>query len=131
MNDIEAILERNRAFATAWNEGDAEAAAGFFAEDGVRVGAMGDVQHGRAEIETAYRQLLNGPLSGASVAQETGEVRLLTDDLAVWSAAMKIQRSDGSPAMKGHVVQVMKKVDGRWMILEAHPKLFPRHPLEG
>jgi uncharacterized protein (TIGR02246 family) len=125
MSDVQAILERNCAFEIAWNEGDAEAAAGFFVEDGVRVGAMGDVQHGRAEIEEAYRRLLSGPFSGASVTQATGEVRLLADDLAVWHAEMEIQPPDGSSAMRGHVVQVMKKIDGRWMILEAHPKLFP------
>jgi hypothetical protein len=32
------------------------------------------------------------------------------------------------PPIKGHVVQLMKKVAGKWMILEAHPKLFPPPP---
>jgi uncharacterized protein (TIGR02246 family) len=127
-SDEADIIRRTREFAAAWNKGDAEAAAGFFAEDGVRVGAMGDTQHGRAEVRDAYERLLGGPLSGASVTQEDGDVRMLGPDLAVWRAGIEIRPAAGAPAMKGHVVQVMKKVSGRWMVLEAHPKLFPPPP---
>jgi uncharacterized protein (TIGR02246 family) len=127
-SDEADIIRRTREFAAAWNKGDAEAAAGFFAEDGVRVGAMGDIQHGRAELRDAYERLLSGPLSGASVTQEDGDVRMLGPDLAVWRAGIEIRPAGGAPAMKGHVIQVMKKVSGRWMVLEAHPKLFPPPP---
>jgi uncharacterized protein (TIGR02246 family) len=127
-SDEADIVRRTREFAAAWNKGDAEAAAGFFAEDGVRVGAMGDTQHGRAEVRAAYERLLSGPFSGASVTQEDGDVRMLAPDLAVWRAGIEIRPAAGAPAMMGHVVQVMKKVGGRWMVLEAHPKLFPPPP---
>src|SRR5438094_570918 len=53
-NDEQAIFSEIEAFTDAWNKGDAKAAAAFFTEDGVRVGAFGDVQHGRTEIEAAY-----------------------------------------------------------------------------
>ena len=126
--DEEAIIAETQAFALAWNKGDAEAAAAFYTDDGVRVGAMGDSQQGRAEIASAYRKLLGGPFAGASVTQETGNVRMLTANPAVWRAGMRIQPAEGGPAMMGHVVQVMRKVEGRWLILEAHPKLFPAPP---
>jgi uncharacterized protein (TIGR02246 family) len=88
---------------------------------------MGDRQQGRAELEAAYQKLLQGPFAGATVRQERGSIRLLTPDLAVWQGGLEI-RPKGSAALRGHVVQVMNKVEGRWLILEAHPKLFPPPP---
>ena len=123
--DEESIIAEVQAFSKAWSQGDASAAADFYTRDAVRVGAMGDEQRGREEIEDAYRNLLGGAFAGATVTQERGEVRMLTPDLAVWRGAMEIQPANGAPALPGHVVQVMKKIDGRWLILEAHPKLFP------
>jgi len=127
-NDEQAIFDETVAFGEAWNRGDAGAAAAFFTDDGVRVGAFGDAQHGRAEIQAAYARLLHQTMAGASVKQERGQVRMLSADLAVWQAGIEIIPSGGGSTLKGHVVQVMKKVDGRWLILEAHPKIFPPPP---
>jgi uncharacterized protein (TIGR02246 family) len=73
--DEAAIVGEIQAFSDAWNKGDAKLTASFFTEDGVRVGAMGDRQQGRAELEAAYDKLLHGPFAGASVRQERGSVR--------------------------------------------------------
>ena len=127
-DDEESIMREVQAFSEAWSRGDAKAAASFYTVDGVRVGAMGDVEHGRAELEAAYERLLHGPFAGATVTQERGTVRLLTADLALWQGGMVIQPAGGAPALKGYVVQLMKRVDDRWLVLEAHPKLFPPPP---
>ena len=125
ISDEEDIYKENDKFMEAWNRGDADAAASFFAEDGVRVGAMGDVEHGREEIASAYENLMYKIMPGAKGKSEKGTVRMLTTELAVWQAGLEIEKPDGSPPMKGYVVQVMKKVNNKWMILEAHPKFFP------
>ncbi len=127
-NEEEAIIRETEAFAVAWSEGDARAAASFYVEDGVRVGAFGDVQHGKDEIEAAYDKLLHHTMPGAKVKQERGSVRMLSPELAVWQGGLEIVPADGISVLKGHVVQVMKKVKGRWLILEAHPKIFPAPP---
>jgi len=123
--DEEDIYRENDNFLEAWNKGDAKAAASFFTEDGVRVGAMGDIEHGREEIAVAYDNLLHKGMPGAKAKMDKGTIRMLTHELAVWQGGLEIERPDGSPPMKGYVVQVMKKVEGRWLVLEAHPKLFP------
>jgi uncharacterized protein (TIGR02246 family) len=123
----DAIVAETEAFAAVWSKGDAQGAASFFAEDGVRVGAMGDRQHGRAELQAAYDRLFHGPFAGASVRQDRGTVRMLTPELAVWQGNIEISPPGGA-SMKGYVVQVMKKVSGRWLVLESHPKLFPPPP---
>ena len=122
--DEEAIYREIQAFTEVWNRGDARALAGFFTEDAVRVGAFGDIQHGRAEIEAAYERLLHGAMPGATVRQERGWVRMLNPDLAVWQGGLEVTPVGGSP-MKGHVVQVMQRRGDRWLIVEAHPKFFP------
>lgn len=123
-----AIIKETEAFAEAWGEGDAKAAASFYTEDGVRVGAFGDVQHGQAEIEAAYDRLLHQTMPGAKVKQERGSVRMLSPELAVWQGGIEITPAGGGSALKGYVVQVMKKVKGRWLVLEGHPKIFPPPP---
>jgi uncharacterized protein (TIGR02246 family) len=123
-NEADAIFLVTEQFLTAWNNGDSKAAAAFFTEDGTRVGAFGDVQHGRAEIEKAYERLMYQSMPGAKAKQEKGDVRMLGNDLAVWQGGLEIALPEGT-VLKGHVMQVMKKVNGKWMILEVHPKLFP------
>jgi uncharacterized protein (TIGR02246 family) len=127
-SDEEAIIRETEAFAEAWNAGDPEAAASFFAEDGVRVGAFGDRQVGRIEIAAAYDKLLHHTMPGATVSQERGSIRMLAPGLAMWQTGIEIIPPGASTALKGHVVQVMQKVRGRWLILEAHPKIFPPPP---
>ena len=125
MNDDEqAIIDVTQAFAAAWSRGDAKEAAACFTEDGVRVGAMGDAQHGRAELEAAYVKMLSGPFAGATIRQERGTVRMLSLEFALWQGGIEIVPPSGTP-IRGHVVQLMKKVGERWWILETHPKLFP------
>jgi uncharacterized protein (TIGR02246 family) len=123
--DEEAIIAEVQAFSDAWSRGDARLAASFYTEDGVRVGAAGDVQQGRTEIEAAYEGLFHGPFAGATVVQDRGVVRMLAPDLAVWRGGMRIEPPGGGPPVLGAVVQVMKRVGDRWLVLEAHPKLFP------
>jgi uncharacterized protein (TIGR02246 family) len=124
-DESDVIIAVMEAFAESWNKGDAKTAASFFTEDGLRVGAFGDMQKGRTEIEAAYDRLLHQTMPGAIVEQEPGTVRMLTPDLAIWQARIVIIPPGDASPMKGHVVQIMKKVDDRWLIFESHPKFFP------
>jgi uncharacterized protein (TIGR02246 family) len=124
-DEQEALFKELDDFTAAWSRGDAKGTASFFTEDGVRVGAAGDTQHGRAELEAAYDRLFHDPFTGATVTQDRGSVRMLTNDLALWQGGITIQPPAGAPAIKGYVVPLMKKVDGRWLVLEAHPKIYP------
>jgi uncharacterized protein (TIGR02246 family) len=122
------ILRMHQEFAEAWTKGDSSALVAYYAPDSVRVGAMGDVQRGPEEIKAAYERLLHGPMQGASITIDAGTVRFLSADLAIWQGGMTISPGPEKPIVKGHVVEVMKKIDGRWLLIEAHPKLFPPPP---
>lgn len=127
-SEEQTIYDDIEAFTEAWNKGDAQQAASFYAEDSTRVGAFGDVQRGRAAIQAAYERLLRQTMPGAKLRQDRGEVRMVVPGVAVWQGGIEIVPPDGGAPTRGHVVQVMRKVDGRWLILEAHPKFFPSLP---
>jgi uncharacterized protein (TIGR02246 family) len=129
-HEVETIIAETQAFAEAMNAGDAAAAASFYTDDGVRVGAFGDTQQGRAAIEAAYARLLQETMAGARLDQERGTVRILTPGLAVWQGRLLIALPGAEAPIRGHVVQVMKREGDRWLILEGHPKIFPPPPME-
>jgi uncharacterized protein (TIGR02246 family) len=124
-DDERAIIELHHVFAAAWSKGDTTAAAATYAEDGVRVGAFGDIQRGRAQIKAAYDKLLGGPFKGASVSLGAQSVRMLSSEHAIWQAPMEIHPAGEAAPVKGYAIDVMRKVAGHWLTLEAHPKLFP------
>jgi uncharacterized protein (TIGR02246 family) len=128
MTDEEQLHRAHEDFALTWSRGDATAAAQFWTDDGVRVGAGGDIQRGHKEIAAALERLLNGAFKGASVKFDRGTIRMLGADLALYQGPMQIQPGSDRPPIKGYFLDVMKKVGGKWLMLESHPKLFPPPP---
>ena len=118
------VVRLEQVFIGAWNKGDARVATSVYAEDGLRVGAFGDVSHGRREIEAAYQKLLNGSLRGAT-ADWQPTVRLLAAEVAIAEGPLTIHPPGGAPILRGYAVDIWKKIDGHWQLLEGHPKLFP------
>lgn len=130
MDDEAKIIEAHREFQSAWSSGDVDAVMGLFTEDAVRVGIAGDVQHGRTEIRAAMERVLTQAFRGATVQIERGTVRFIADDVALWQGAIEIRPAGSSTPLKGYSVDVMKRVAGRWLILETHPKAFPPSPVD-
>ncbi len=124
--DEKSIRDVIEAFGEAWSRGNAKEAASFFAEDAVRVGASGIVLRGKAEIEALYDKMLNTKMKGASVKYERGSIRMLSPELAVWQGGTVAVTAGGGPSVQGYEVDVLKKVDGRWLIIEGHPKILPQ-----
>jgi len=119
---IRAVIE---AFGEAWSRGNAKEAASFFTEDAIRVGASGIVLRGRAKIEALYDKMLGTRMKGATVKYERGNIRKLSPELAVWQGGSVAVPAGDGPAVQGYEVDVLKKVDGRWLIIEGHPKILP------
>lgn len=123
----QSIYKEVEGFVKDFNNGDPKAAASYYAEESTRVGAFGDISHGRKDIEKAYERMLKQTMIGAKAWQDKGSVRMLSPDLAVWEGSIEMTLAGEKP-MKGYVVQVMKKTGGRWLVLEAHPKFYPPMP---
>ncbi|MGZ5191022.1 MAG: YybH family protein [Flavisolibacter sp.] len=127
----EAIYAETEAFRQAWNKGDAKLVTSFFTDNAIRVdgvGSTGATQRGKDELEAAYNRLFNGTTKGIQMKYlDSGEVRNLSPDFVVWQGNLEIIRPDGTSS-KGHVLEIFKKVNDRWLIIEAHPK-FPSPPV--
>ncbi|MBI1798137.1 MAG: SgcJ/EcaC family oxidoreductase [Candidatus Eisenbacteria bacterium] len=126
-SDTRQIDQLHHEFLMHWSTGDADSCSALFTEDGMRVGARGDIQHGRAEIRAAYIKLFSGAFHGAKVSGGPSSVRMLDSGYALWQAPFTITPAQGPP-MEGYGVDLMKKVHGEWRILESHPKLYPPPP---
>ena len=129
MKDEESIYGETEAFRQAWNKGDAKGVTSFFTEDAIRVdgvGTAGVTQRGKVELEAAYERLFSQTMPGAQMQYpDRGEVRMLSPEIAVWQGNLEVFRPD-STYLKGHVVEIFKKVKNRWLIQEAHPKVNPK-----
>jgi uncharacterized protein (TIGR02246 family) len=123
--DEAAIIEVHERFAVAWSTGDIDTLVELFAEDSVRVGVAGDTQRGRDEIRAAMERVLTRVFPGATITIPPGDVRLLADDVAIWRGALAIHPAGAPAPLHGYAVDVMKRIGGRWLIVETHPKLFP------
>ena len=126
-SDTAEIEQIQRDFMAHWSAGDAASCARAYAEDGVRVGARGDIQRGRGEIEQAYASLFSGPFRGARVTGTEARIRMLGQEYALYQAGFTITPPQGQP-IHGYAVDVMRKIQGRWWVQESHPKLFPPPP---
>lgn len=123
-DDENAIHAMHAAFVDAWRRADADACAAHYAEDAVRVGAFGDLQRGRTEIRAAYAALFGGRMAGAAIELPEGTIRTLGADLALWQAPLAIT-PPGRPPLHGHIVELLRREPGRWVIVESHPKFYP------
>lgn len=121
------VLHLEQTFIAAWNKGDARGAAASYADDGVRVGAFGDIAHGRRDIEAAYEKLLQGPMRGATI-EWTPAVRSLAADVIIAKGRFTIRPPAGARPVEGHAADIWVRSAGRWQIAEAHPKLYPQPP---
>lgn len=119
--EVQLIIQIENSFHDAWNSGDVKKIVSFFADDGIRVGPDGVIQHGRKELEEAYDNLLK-MMKGSTIKFEPGSIRILCDDFATWQSRLLIIPGGDKPSIKGYSFDLLKKVEGSWQILEAHPK---------
>lgn len=119
--EVQLIIQVENSFHDAWYSGDVKKIVSFFTDDGIRVGPDGVIQHGKKEIEIAYDKLLK-MMPGSTIKFETGSIRILCDDFATWQSRLVIVLGVDKPSIKGYSFDLLKKVDGHWKILEAHPK---------
>jgi uncharacterized protein (TIGR02246 family) len=112
--DEKALREFHREFVAAYNTGDAEAVAAFYAPDADFVGIRGDTYHGRAAIKerTATFFARN---KGAKLTSPFGSLRFITPEVAISDRPEEL-----TPAVEGepgrlHATVLYVKRDGKWV----------------
>lgn len=114
-----AIRSRVQEYVTAFNRGDAKAAAAVYAQDGTHTYALGFTHRGRAAIEKGLAEFLAGPWKGTRLAITTESIRFLTPTIAIEEESFTIagfKNSAGAeaPAIKGLCLDLVQKQGGLW-----------------
>lgn len=109
----DAIFERARAFAAAFDKGDAREIAGFWTEDGDYIDQDGKRIKGRAEIQKAFEDFF-AENKGARLRIDSETLRFVTPDVALEDGVTEVIPGDGSPPKRARYSIVHVNKDGKW-----------------
>jgi uncharacterized protein (TIGR02246 family) len=114
---IQAALQK---YVSAFNAGDADAAAATYTPDGSHTYALGFTHHGRVEIAQGLRELLAGPMKGGKLSITSLSIRSLAPTIAVEEEAFSVEglkAPDGQPlpAVKGLCLVVYQQHVREWL----------------
>jgi uncharacterized protein (TIGR02246 family) len=122
-----AVREVEARQEAAWNAHDARAYAALFTEDADLVSATGHRISGRAEIERDIAAAFQSIFAHNSLHIDDVSVRPLGDDLVLahvdWSSTDS--ETAALSGRRGVQTQVLRKSDGRWLILAYHNSAMP------
>jgi uncharacterized protein (TIGR02246 family) len=112
--DEKALRELHQEFVAAYNKGNVEAVAAFYAPDADFVGIRGDTYHGRAAIEKRTASFF-AQKKDAKLKSPFGSLRFITPDVAISDRTEEL-----TPPVEGvpgrlHATVVYVKRDGKWL----------------
>lgn len=102
-----------------WNDGDADAFAASFAEDGNLVAFDGTHFKGRSDIVAFHHRLFQTYLKGTRLTGEVTDLRFLSDNVAIMHATgSTIMRGQTFPSPERHSIQtlVVVRQNGWWQL---------------
>lgn len=105
-------------YAQAWAKGDAKALTALYAPEAIRIGPEGGTAVGRAKIEQALSQALNGPYRASKIRVTYGQTTRATQDAYVSEGTFLVgggMTPKGIPT-HGRFLQTLVRVSGRWFI---------------
>ena len=113
--DKEALFNNAKAFADAFEKGDANAVAAFWAEDGDYVDLNGRRLQGRPAIENAFKDFF-AENKGLKLRIDVNSVRFVTPDLAVEDGRTSVIPPDGAPPTQARYTSLHVKKNGQWVL---------------
>jgi len=125
----QVMTTRLRGFEDAFNHNDAKAIADFFLDEATLVSLTGKFATGRPDIEKIVAEDLESILKGGKSSFSLKKVRMLAPGLAMVDLVHEIT----GPSVPGgklelHVAGVGKKIDDKWMWLDARPYSYLQQP---
>ena len=114
-SELAAIRAGSRAFADAFNRGDAKALAEFWTADGEYIDETGNVSSGRKAIEEGFAAFFAGN-SKSKMQIDIDSLRLLSDSAAIEDGRAVIDPAPAGEPGTGRYSAVHVKVDGKWQL---------------
>jgi uncharacterized protein (TIGR02246 family) len=115
---------------SAWNAGNGEAYASFFAEDADFINIFGHHGKGRRAIAEAHNRIFQTVYAGSTVRCTVKQARLLTGDTALIHLESHLHVPQGPMAGDLHAVPsaVLVRSRDRWQIAAFHNTLVQPPP---
>jgi uncharacterized protein (TIGR02246 family) len=110
-----ALQKRAEEFVAAFNKGDADAVAAFWAPEGDYMDQAGETLKGRQTIAAAFRKQFEA-VKGGKMRIHPTSLRFVKPDLAIEDGITEVVPSDGGPPTAARYTVVHVKVDGRWYL---------------
>ena len=110
-----ALRDAHRTFLAAFNKGDAEAVAAFYAPDADLIGPTGQLSKGRAQIEKTHADFF-AKNKGIKLKSPFGSVRFITPDVAIADRTGELTPASDGGTGKVHATIVYVKSDGKWLM---------------
>jgi uncharacterized protein (TIGR02246 family) len=122
-DDGEALKQFGRDYLDAFNRGDAQAVAAFYAPEADFIPETGEPVRGRSEIENGLTQMF-ARAKTVRMQVTPGGHRFVTPDLVICDGAWVVTGARPDRPAKGRYFSVLVKRDGRWLIL-CHRSMIP------
>ena len=115
-------------FAESWAEGDGQALADQFTEDGSLINPFGQRADGRAAIGAMYNEYFAGMLAGTSTAVKIESIRPVGEAAALVDAEQTILASDGNVVLVAHLSALLTREGETWRFADSRPYTFATLP---
>ncbi len=112
--DEKALREFHQEFVAAYNKGDAEAVAAFYAPDADFVGIRGDTFHGRAEIKKRTADFF-AQNKGVKLKSPFGSLRFITPEVVIADRSEELTPTAAGEPGALHATVIYVKRDGKWL----------------
>ncbi len=108
-------------FNAAWNTQNSQALSSLWREDGDLMTPWGRWIIGRGQIERYFEQEKKGPFGKSTIEQSIDNTRLLTAQLALLDASIKLNNINdlGTSNLLQHGTYLLTQVDHKWKIVSA------------
>ena len=114
--DESAIRDGSRAWATAYNAGDADGVANLYTEDAVLMPPGTPAKYGRAAIrEFIVADSAAAKTAGVTLSIEHGDSVGISGDLAWHAGPYTVHDASGAVVDSGSYVEALQKVEGKWL----------------
>ncbi len=117
--DEAAIKKNAKAFAAAFDKGNAKAVAAFWTADGDYLDETGRHMKGREEIEKAFTEFFSEN-KGVKVEIHIESLRFVTPEVAVEDGVTSVSEPDDAPPSRARYTVIHVKKDGEWRLSSVH-----------
>ncbi len=116
--DTSAMQDGTRAWAVAYNAGDADGVAALYGEDAVVMPPGAPVVYGRAAIrEYIAADSAAAKAAGLTLTIEHGDSIGISGDVAWHSGLYSVSDAAGARVDGGSYVEALQKMEGKWFII--------------